>query len=159
MVAINLLGPGGEPLARLRSDAITMIGEAEALARERHLSKAECLPIVLREHIERAGYAATETEIAHGASQLEAVRQEKKVPVIEVAVSSQAGDGMASPNGSPAATERKPMQTRKAQGGAIQCFELEREYPDDEAEDRPDSEHRLFLISDIGDKPWDFPTD
>ena len=27
------------------------------------------------------------------------------------------------------------MQTRKAQGGAIQFFELEREYPNDEAQD------------------------
>ena len=69
-----------------------------------------------------------------GASQLEAVRQEKKVPVIEVTVSTPAGDGMASPNGSPAATEGMRMQTRKAQGGAIQFFELEREYPNDEAQ-------------------------
>lgn len=112
-----------------------MIEEAEALARERDLSKAECLPIVLREHIERAGYTASAAEIARGASQLEAVRQEKKVPVIEVRVSSPAGDGMASPNGSPAATEGRRMQTRKAQGGAIQFFELEREYPNDEARD------------------------
>ena len=135
MVAINLLGSDGEPLARLRADAIEMIEEAEALARERDLSKAESLPIVLREHIERAGYTATAAEIAHGASLLEAVRQEKKVPVIEVKVSSPSGDGMASPNGSPATTERKQMQTRKPQGGAIQFFELEREYPNDEARD------------------------
>lgn len=135
MVAINLLGPDGDPLARLRSGAIDMIEEAESLARERDLSKAECLPVVLREHIERAGYAATESELARGALQLEAVRQEKKVPVIEVTVSTPAGDGMVSPNGSPATTESKPMQTRKAQGGAIQFFELEREYPNDEARD------------------------
>lgn len=135
MVAINLLGPDGEALARLRSDAIEMIEEAEALALERDLSKGECLPIVLREHIQRAGYSATSAEIARGASQLEAVRQEKKVPVIEVKVTSPAGDGMASPNRSPAAGEEKRMQTRKAQSGAIQFFELEREYPNDEARD------------------------
>ena len=34
MVAINLLGPDGDPLARLRGDAIEMIEEAESLARE-----------------------------------------------------------------------------------------------------------------------------
>lgn len=135
MVAINLLGHDGEPLARMRSDAIEMIEEAESLARDRALSKSECLPIVLREHIEGAGYAASEAEIARGAAQLEAVRQEKKVPVIEVTVSNPAADEMASSNGSPAATERKPMQTRKTQGGAIQFFELEREYPNDEARD------------------------
>lgn len=135
MVAINLVGPDGEPLARLRSDAIDVIEEAETLARERDLSKAECLPIVLREHIERAGYAASAAEIARGASELEAVRQEKKVPVIEVRVSSPGGDGMASPNGPPAATEGKRMQTLNAQGGAIQFFELEREYPNNEARD------------------------
>jgi AAA+ superfamily predicted ATPase len=133
MVAINLLGPDGEPLARLRSDAFELIEEAERLARDRDLSKPECLPIVLREHIEGSGYAATDAEIARGAAQLDAVRQEKKVPVIDVKVSQPAADGKASSNGTPAATGRKPMQTRKAQGGAIQFFELEREYPNDDA--------------------------
>lgn len=135
MVAINLLGPDGEPLARMRSDAIAMIEEAEALARERDLSKVECLPIVLREHIERAGYAAAAADIERGAAQLEAVRQEKKVPVIEVKVSGPAGDELTLPNRSPAATEGKLMQTRKAQGGAIQFFEVERDYPNDQARD------------------------
>jgi len=114
---------------------------------------AECLPIVLRDHIERAGYGAAEPEIARGAAQLEAVRQEKKVPVIEVKVSN-TGNGTASPNGSPAATERKPVQTRKAQGGAIQFFELEREYPDDEAREWYDrlvglDEHKRRLLVEL----------
>ncbi len=63
MVAIILLGNNGEPLARLRFNAIELIEEAEALARERDLSKAECLPIVLREHIEQDGYGVAEAEI------------------------------------------------------------------------------------------------
>lgn len=152
MVAINLLGPDGEPLARLRSDAIELIEEAEGLARERDLAKTECLPTVLRDHIERAGYGAADAEIARGAAQLEAVRQEKKVPVIEVKVST--GNGTASPKGSPAATERKPVQTRKAQGGAIQFFELEREYPDDEAREWYDrlvglDEHKRRLLVEL----------
>ena len=157
MVAINLLGPDGEPLARLRSDAIEMIEmieEAEALARERCLSKSECLPIVLREHVERAGFMAAEAEIARGAGQLEAVRQEKKVPVIEVRVSNPPDDGIASPNGSPAARETKSMQTRKTQGGAIQFFELEREYPNDEAREWYDrlvglDEHKRRLLVEL----------
>jgi len=108
---------------------------------------------VLRDHIERAGYGAAEPEIARGAAQLEAVRQEKKVPVIEVKVSN-TGNGTASPNGSPAATERKPVQTRKAQGGAIQFFELEREYPDDEAREWYDrlvglDEHKRRLLVEL----------
>ncbi len=153
MVAINLLGPDGEPLARLRSDALDLIEEAERLARELDLSKPECLPIVLREHIERSGYAATDAEVARGAAELEAVRQEKKVPVIDVRVSHPPAAGRAAPNGA-AAAGGSTMQTRKAQGGAIQFFELEREYPDDAAREWYDrlaglDEHKRRLLVEL----------
>lgn len=133
MVAINLLGTAGEPLARLRSSAVELIGEAEQVALTRNLSKRSCLPIVLREHIEQAGFAATDQEIARAATQLEAVRQGERVTGIEVRVRPGSADREPSSKGSPSAGERMPMPARKAQGGAIQFFELEQQYPDEDA--------------------------
>lgn len=133
MAAINLVGPDDEPVARLRSAAIELIEEAEQLARDRHLTKPECLPIVLREHIERAGFTAADADVERGAAQLEAVRHGKRVPAIDVKVLNEHAAGKASADARPAAAGRTPMQTRKGQGGAIQFFELEREYPDDDA--------------------------
>jgi SpoVK/Ycf46/Vps4 family AAA+-type ATPase len=128
MVAINLLSENSEPLARLRADALELIEEAELLAREHNLSKPECLPVVLREHVKRAGFTAAEAEITRGAAMLDAVRQEKKVSVIDIKVSSSVDHTYEKP----APSERKQMQTRKSQG-AIQFFELEHEYPNEDA--------------------------
>lgn len=135
MVMINLFGSDQEPLARLRSDALEMIEEAERLARDRDLSKSECLPIVLREHIELAGFRVTESNLGRGAVQLEAVRQGKKVQGIDIKVAPAATDERASGNGTTAATGRRPMQARKGQAGATQFFELEQEYPNAAAEE------------------------
>lgn len=154
MAAINLLGPDGEPLARLRSGATKIIEEAEALARRRDLSKAECLPIALREHIERAGYKATDADVEQGAIQLEAVRQGKRVSGIDIKVSPPAADGKTRPDGHPVAVGREPMLAGSVQGGAIEFFELEREYPDDDAREWYDGlvgldEHKRRLLVEL----------
>lgn len=133
MVAINLVGRDGEPLARLLSSADEMIEEAEALALERDLSKAECLPIVLRENIGRAGYAAEDADIDRAIALLEAVRKGRRMSSIDVKATASDASGEAGADGHPAAGGTKLMQSRKAHSGTIQFFELEREYPDDNA--------------------------
>jgi SpoVK/Ycf46/Vps4 family AAA+-type ATPase len=154
VVAINLIGHDGEPLARLRSSANEMIEEAEALARERDLSKVESLPIVLREHIGRAGYTAADADVSRGAALLEAMRKGQRVPVIDVKATASNADGEAGADGNSAAGGTLPMQSRRAQGGAIQFFELERVYPNDDAREWFDGlvgldEHKQRLLVEL----------
>jgi hypothetical protein len=68
MTTINLLGPEGEPLGRLRAVATELIEEAERTALDRGMSKRLCLPVVLREHIEQAGHIVPELEITRAAA-------------------------------------------------------------------------------------------
>jgi hypothetical protein len=130
MVAINLVGADDEPVARLHVAAIELIEEAEQLARDRRLSKTECFPIVLRDHIERVGFMVADADIDRGVAQLEAIRQGKRVPGIDVKVSASIADGKGCDDDQSTAWGRRPMQTNRAQGGAFKFFELEREYPD-----------------------------
>jgi SpoVK/Ycf46/Vps4 family AAA+-type ATPase len=151
MTTINMFGPAGEPLGRLRAVATDLIEEAERTALDRNMSKRLCLPVVLREHVEQAGYIVTDLEITRAASQLEAVRHGETLAVIEISIQSVAA------NQPPAeaicgAEEDKPMPTRKPQSGAIQFFELEQEYPNEEAKawyerlvGLDDHKHRLLV--------------
>jgi SpoVK/Ycf46/Vps4 family AAA+-type ATPase len=132
MTAINLLGPEGEPLGRLRAIATDLIEEAERTALDRGMSKRLCLPVVLREHVEQAGYTVTELEIARAASQLETVRHGEHVVAVEIRIQSVAADQPPA-EATCGPKDEKPMPARKPQGGAIQFFELEQEYPNDEA--------------------------
>ena len=76
------------PLARLRATAAELIEEAERAALDRGMSKRLCLPVVLREHVEQAGYGVSDLEIARGAAQLDAVRQGEGVAAIEIMLNS-----------------------------------------------------------------------
>ena len=69
-ISIQLSAAGGEYLGRLRHGALAIIADAEQAALDRHLSKRSALSVVLREHLEAAGFEVDDKQLAAAASKL-----------------------------------------------------------------------------------------
>jgi AAA+ superfamily predicted ATPase len=138
-VFVQLTGPGGESLGRLRQGASALIAEAEQVAREQRLTKRTALAAVLRGHLEEAGYPAGEPELSAAAADLDSVRRGERVSSVQVTVG--AGDG--AHRASRHAAENKqdpprkviPMSANANRSQVVSFFEMERTYPDKEAQE------------------------
>src|SRR5215510_6784897 len=84
---IQLTGPSGEFIGRLRVGALDLINEADQIARDQNVTKRTALSLALRASIEGAGYLIKESELAAATGQLDAVRHGERASVIHVAVS------------------------------------------------------------------------
>src|SRR2546421_1368511 len=92
-IPIQLSTAGGEYVGRMRQGALAIIGEAEQAARDRHLSKRNALSIVLREHLEEAGFEIDDKELAAVAGKLDEARRGERVVRIDVEVRRAEEDG------------------------------------------------------------------
>jgi AAA+ superfamily predicted ATPase len=128
MVAIQMVGAGGESLGRLPHSAEDVIAEAEQHARDHNLAKRKCFPKVLRQHVEAAGYAVEDSDLAEGVARLEAVRAGQQPSSIEIRVC--AGAGAAGPA---AGRPGQQMPSKRTESSASRFFEAERNYPNPEA--------------------------
>lgn len=134
-IFVQLTGPRGESLGRLRHGAFALIAEAEQVARNQKVTKRTALAAVLRDHLEDAGYAAGESEMSAAAADLDAARRGERVSSILVAV----GDGSPRAGGRPAGNKQDPskkvipMSANANRSQVISFFEVERTYPNKEA--------------------------
>lgn len=135
---IQLTGPSGELIGRLRVGALALINEADQIARDQNVTKRTALSLALRAYIEDAGYLIKEPELAAATGQLDAVRRGEKISVIQVAVS---GERENSRSGQPAednqgsSMKHIPMSANINRNQVVSFFEMERQYPSKEAQD------------------------
>jgi AAA+ superfamily predicted ATPase len=138
-VFVQLTGPGGESLGRLRQGASALIAEAEQVAREQRLTKRTALAAVLRGHLEEAGYPAGEPELSTAATELDSVRRGERVSSVQVTVG--AGEGArragrhAAENKQDPSRKVIPMPANANRSQVVSFFEMERTYPDKEAQE------------------------
>jgi AAA+ superfamily predicted ATPase len=116
---------GGEPVGTLWVGADEIISEAEQYARDHAMSKRRCFPIILRRHIETAGYAIKDSDLSDGVAQLETVRSGDPLSLIQVRVERGA-------TGTTEAEEQK-MSAKPSATQASRFFEAERVYPNSDA--------------------------
>lgn len=141
----------GATLGRLRTSALSLVSEAEELARKENLSKLSAIPRTLRQRIEDAGWPVSDQAISDATRALGRVRRGEAVERIEVPVSSDDGHAVSSDlpvqsgrqhkkrssksipenNRNPMATKRKAKQNGKPGSGLLTFFETERTYPDE----------------------------
>ena len=135
-IPIQLSTAGGEYLGRMRQGALAIIGDAEQAARDRHLSKRNALSIVLREHLEEAGFEIDDKELAAVAGKLDEARRGERVVRIDVEVRRAEEDGRVvgdHKTGRDAAIKAGPMTAKTDTSQVISFFEVERKYPDENA--------------------------
>lgn len=137
-IPVQLSAADGEYLGRMRQGALVIISDAEQAARDRNLSKRSALSVVLREHLEAAGFEIDDGQLADAARKLDAARRGEKVVRIDIEVRRGREDGRA--NGSAhhktekgAAKKTEPMTAKTDTSQVISFFEVERKYPDDDA--------------------------
>jgi AAA+ superfamily predicted ATPase len=136
-VFVQLTGPGGESLGRLRQGASALIAEAEQVAREQRLTKRTALAAVLRGHLEDAGYPAGEPELSAAAADLDSVRRGERLSSVQVTVG--AADGAHRAGSHPAEKKQDsprkviPMSANANRSQVVSFFEVERTYPNKEA--------------------------
>ncbi|MFQ5873791.1 MAG: AAA family ATPase [Dehalococcoidia bacterium] len=85
---IQLVGPEGEPLGKLRLGALALIAEAEGRARAQGLAKSTALPAMLRVQLEGAGYQIEDAELSKAVRALNELRRGSRLPCIEVVIRS-----------------------------------------------------------------------
>lgn len=141
----------GATLGKLRTSALSLVDEAEELAREENLSKLSAIPRTLRQHIEEAGWPVSDQAVRSATRALGQVRRGETVARIEVPVSS--GDNQAvdsdpharsdgqhrkhsdknikENNRDPMVNKRQAKQNGKPGSGLLTFFETERTYPDE----------------------------
>ena len=131
-ISIQLSAAGGEYLGRLRHGALAIIAKAEQAAHDRHLSKRSALSVVLREHLEAAGFEFDDKQLAAAASKLDAARHGEKVVRIDIEGCRERGngriDGDADNN-----TGKHGMTAKTDTNQVVSFFEVERKYPDENA--------------------------
>jgi|SRR5882672_8667545 len=135
---IQLTGPSGEFIGRLRVGALALINEADQIARDQNVTKRTALSLALRAYIEDAGYLIKESELVAATGQLDAVRRGERASVIQVLVS---GERENSRLGHPAEDKQSasikhiPMSANTNRNQVVSFFEMERQYPSKEAQD------------------------
>jgi AAA+ superfamily predicted ATPase len=137
--SIQLATADGEYLGRLRQGALAIIAEGEKAAQDRHLSKRTALGVILREHLEAAGLEIQDEKLTAAVGRLDDVRRGGKLLTINVEVfrTTQMGAAIATNHGqrvSETAKREGPMTAKTDANRVISFFELERDYPDDNAQ-------------------------
>jgi AAA+ superfamily predicted ATPase len=136
-VFVQLMGPGGESLGRLRQGASALIAEAEQVAREQKLTKRTALTAVLQGHLNDAGYQVGDSELSAAAAGLDSVRRGERLSSVQVTVGAVDGGHQAGryPAEKKQDLSRKvvPMSANPNRSQVVSFFELERTYPNNEA--------------------------
>lgn len=145
MVAIQLIGSGSEPLGALHAEADEIITEAEQYARDNNMSKRRCFPLILRQHVEAAGYTISDPDMTDALSQLEGVRGGNRPGAIQLRVWPDPASGAGKEQG-------QKMSAKMSH--ASRFFEAERVYPDAEARAWYDhlvgiDDHKLRLLLEL----------
>lgn len=128
MTRIEVYDGHNPVFSSLPASAHDIIAEAEQLARDKGLAKRSCLPAVLRQHVEDAGWLITDREVEAGVTQLDAVRRGQGAATIQLKVK-EGGQALRATN---LQGERK-MTSKQGAAPATSFFERERVYPDADA--------------------------
>jgi hypothetical protein len=131
-ISVEISAAGGEYLGRLKYGTLAIIADAEQAAHDRHLSKRGALSVVLREHLESAGFEVDDRELAAAVSKLDAARHGEKVVRIDVEVSRARQNGRID-GGVDNRTGKQSMTVKTDTSQVISFFEVERKYPDENA--------------------------
>jgi SpoVK/Ycf46/Vps4 family AAA+-type ATPase len=63
-----------------------VIAQSEQHSRDQNMSKGRCFPLILRQHVEAAGYTASDAAIAEAVAKLDAVRRGERTRAIQIRV-------------------------------------------------------------------------
>jgi hypothetical protein len=124
MVQMHLIGTAGEPLGELGAGADEIIAEAEQHARDHTMSKRRCFPLILRRHIEAAGFTVSDGDLADAVGKLEGVRGGDRPATIQLRVTPDPTGGTGNHRGQRMSAKLTP---------AGRFFEAERVYPNADA--------------------------
>jgi AAA+ superfamily predicted ATPase len=86
MIHMQLIGATGEPLGALSVGADEIIAEAERHARDNNMSKRRCFPLILRQYVEAAACAISESDLSDAVANLESVRGGDRPSAIQLKV-------------------------------------------------------------------------
>lgn len=145
MVYMQLVGSGGEPLGMLNAGAGEIIVEAEQHARDSNMSKRRSFPLILRQHVEAAGFTIGEPDLVDAVSKLEGVRGGDRPDAIRLRVRPDPAAGTGKEKG-------QKMSAKMSQ--ASRFFEAERVYPNADAREWYDrlvgiDEHKQRLLLEL----------
>ena len=127
MTLIELHDGDNRPLGTLQANALQVVAEAEQLARDKGHAKRSCFAVVLRQHIENAGWQIEECEVEAGVAQLHAVRRGQTSTSVTLKVKQGGRTRRAQFQGV------ETMTNKHANAQVIPFFERERVYPDADA--------------------------
>jgi AAA+ superfamily predicted ATPase len=134
-ISIHLIGSAGEPLGMLRLGALSIISEAEALARSRNLSKRSALPIFLQEYLENEGYQIGSNELDRAIDGFSRIRRGEALSIVQISCSPYQTTDSNQTN-----LSNQPLKQSISMKSPIQnsqsirsFFEAERVYPNDDA--------------------------
>lgn len=136
--SILLVGPNGEPFGKLRGSVLSLVDNAEELARRESKAKARALLLTLKTHVENAGYTIAQDVLEEGVRRIQQIRHGTPAQDLALtvrAVGSPGGpDAQIMPTRSPImARGEPPGVTPPAPSTGTAFFEAERQYPDDDA--------------------------
>ncbi|MGH9766469.1 MAG: AAA family ATPase, partial [Blastocatellia bacterium] len=135
---IQLTGPSGEFIGRLRDGALALINEADQIARDQNVTKRTALSLTLRAYIEDAGYLIKEPELVAATGQLDALRRGERVSVIQVVVSGERENSRSdhlTEDKQGSSMKNIPTSVNINRNQVVSFFEMERQYPSKEAQD------------------------
>src|SRR5436190_368687 len=109
-----LMVSGGESIGALRAGADEIIAESDRHAIAHTMSKRRCLPLILRQHVEAAGFRIADGDLADVTGKLESVRNGDRPTAIRLRVT---------PDSNTAKEQGHTMSTRTTPAGRF--FEAE----------------------------------
>ena len=134
--SILLVGTNGEPCGRLRTGVLSLVAEAEDKASRENLAKSNAISATLQQHIRGAGYDVTPESLQEARQQINQVRRGEAGGSITVivhapGVAPQIAGSKGLPDSGLFKKEKLPMPTPPTSPAAINFFEAERTFPDD----------------------------
>ncbi len=154
-ISIQFIDESGEYIGNLRSGAMDLIQRAETLARSRSLTKHNALIAIARETIAEAGFRVGQAETDQLVCALSEVRAGKQPQQIQVRVPRPTPKNEGQMGGKRGTVKGKEHLDNTGDGGQLQrFFELERDFPDDDAKRLYDrlyglDEHKRRLLIEL----------
>lgn len=151
---IYLVGLAGEPLGKLRLGVLTLVAEAEEVARSRNLAKRAALPTFLSEYLEKEGYQVSLDGMKQAITDFNRVCQGEALCAIQIICTP--GRSTTSESSFEKQFLKEPISMRLNQNSpqVQQFFEVERVYPDETARTLYESligldEHKKRLLIEL----------
>jgi SpoVK/Ycf46/Vps4 family AAA+-type ATPase len=131
---VYLTGLTGESLGMLKFGALSLIAEAETLARSRNLSKRSALPIFLKEYLDKEGYQVESNELNRAIDEFNRLRRGEIITSIQIScVPHQTTSNQANSKNQPSKQPIYMKSSGQDSRAVKNFFEAERVYPDDDA--------------------------